>query len=180
MIDREPDRVGSGAPRGLLTRVNDRIELTLAYAAGACLASFTVVVAVDVVYRQILAQPLLWPSEWSVMTFIWSVLLGASVAARRQSHFVVDALPTMPVRLDRALQILVALLTILFALVLIYYGYHVTLSGLRRRTPMVGYSLFYVYVAFPLAGSAIMLFAIEHLLRLLRGQPASPHAEDDG
>ena len=162
---------GAPARHGRLARVNDVIELVLAYAAGLCLASFTVVVAVDVFYRQVLVQPLLWPSEWAVMTFIWSVLLGASVAARRRAHFIVDALPDrLPRSLDRALGLLVILLTMLFAGILIYFGYVVSVAGARRFTPMVGYRLVYVYVAFPFAGAAIFLFAIEHLVELIRGE----------
>ena len=40
------------------------------------------IVLIDVIYRQVLTRPLLWPSEWSVMLFIWSVMLGASDARR--------------------------------------------------------------------------------------------------
>lgn len=157
-------------PLALLRRVNAGIEIALAYIAGLCLAGFTMIVLIDVIYRQVLTRPLLWPSEWSVMLFIWSVMLGASVAARRRAHFVVEVLPALPRRLDFALHVAVAVLTLVFAGILIYFGLQMTLTGQRRFTPMMGYPLVYVFAAFPFAGAAIALFALEHLLELLTGR----------
>ena len=153
-----------------LGRINARIEAVLAYVSGLCLGTFTLVVLVDVIYRQMLAHPLMWPSEWAVMTFVWSVLLGASVAARRRAHFVVEVLPALPAALDYALRVLVALLTLVFALVLLYFGLGMTLSGMRRFTPMMGYPMVWVFAAFPLAGVAFTLFGIEHLLEVVGGR----------
>lgn len=160
-----------------LARINGGIETLLAYLAGLCLAGFTVVVLVDVIYRQVLSTPLMWPSEWSVMAFIWSVMLGACVAARRRSHFVVEVLPTLPRRAEFAVKLLVAALSLVFALVLLIYGFQMTMTGVRRFTPMVGYPMVYVFAAFPFAGLAILLFTLEQLIELLtrpserRGDP---------
>jgi TRAP-type transport system small permease protein len=163
----------------LLRRTNQAIELALAYLAGLCLAVFTTVVFVDVIYRQALARPLMWPSEWSVMAFVWSVLLGASVAARRRAHFVVEVLPQhLPEALDFALRVFVALATLLFALVVLYFGWEMTLTGQRRFTPMMGYPMVYVFAAFPVAGLAITLFAIEHLIGVVGRYEKAQEAED--
>ena len=160
-----------GSPRVLarLARINGRIERALAYLAGLCLAAFTVVVLVDVIYRQVLARPLLWPSEWSVMIFVWSVMLGAAVSARRRAHFVVELLPDPPPAVDLVLRVLVALAGLVFAFVLVWFGYQMTLTGLRRLTPMMGYPLVYVFAAFPFAGLAIALFTVEQLMEVFAG-----------
>lgn len=152
-----------------LGRLNRRVEALLAYLAGLCLAGFTAVVLIDVIYRQVLVQPLLWPSEWAVMLFIWSVMLGAAVAARRRAHFVVEVLPSLSPRLDFALHVIVALLTLVFAVVLVYFGFKMTMTGTRRATPMMGYPMVYVFAAFPFAGLAILLFTLEQLIELLTG-----------
>jgi len=154
----------------LLARTNRRLETLLAYLAGLCLAGFTVAVLVDVIYRQVLSTPLMWPSEWSVMAFIWSVMLGASVAARRRAHFVVEVLPTLPRRAELTVQLVVAALSLVFAIVLLVYGVQMTMTGVRRFTPMVGYPMVYVFAAFPFAGVAIGLFSLEHLMELLGGK----------
>lgn len=154
-----------------LVRLNRMLERLLALSAGAFLALFTVVVAVDVFYRQMLAQPMMWPSEWSVMAFVWSVMLGAAVSAGRQSHFVVEIIPPLPGRWETALKLFVAAMSILFAVVLVYFGWRMTMNGSRRFTPMMGYPMFYVFAAFPFAGIAFLLFTIEHLLAALLGYP---------
>jgi TRAP-type C4-dicarboxylate transport system permease small subunit len=162
-----------------LTRLNARLEVALGYLAGLCLAGFTAVVAVDVFFRQVMNNPLLWPSEYSVILFVWSVLLGASVATRQRAHFVVDVLPEqLPAWVDRALRIAVSLLGLLFSLVLLYFGLEMTEAGRRRFMPMMGYPMFYVFAAFPVAGLAITLFNVEQLLQTLRGSDAA--AGDDG
>ena len=161
-----------GRSRGLdlLARTNRRLETLLAYLAGLCLAGFTVAVLVDVIYRQVLSTPLMWPSEWSIMAFIWSVMLGASVAARRRTHFVVEVLPTLPHRVEFTVQLVVVALSLVFAVVLLVYGFQMTMTGVRRFTPMVGYPLVYVFAAFPFAGAAIGLFSLEHLMELFAGK----------
>ncbi|HET6520928.1 MAG TPA: TRAP transporter small permease [Geminicoccaceae bacterium] len=167
------DRADAGGSRRLLAhlaRINGRIERALAYLAGLCLAAFTLVILVDVIYRQVLARPLLWPSEWSVMIFVWSVMLGAAVSARRRAHFVVELLPDPPPAVDFVLRVLVALAGLVFAFVLVWFGYQMTLTGLRRLTPMMGYPLVYVFAAFPFAGLAIALFTVEQIIEVLTGR----------
>lgn len=151
--------------------LNERLERLLALLAGAFLALFTTVVFIDVIYRQVLAQPVMWPSEWSVMAFVWSVMLGAAVSAVRQSHFVVVLIPDLKGAWDRILTIIVAVLSLVFALVLLYFGWRMMMTGTRRFTPMMGYSMVYVFAAFPAAGLAFVLFTVEHLIAAVLGYP---------
>lgn len=164
----EPPREAWGGYAGLC-RFNERLERVLALAAGAFLALFTIVVATDVFYRQILSQPLMWPSEWSVMAFVWSVMLGAAVSAGRQSHFVVVLLPDLTGVWERALRIVIAVLSVVFSLVLVYFGWRMAMTGLRRATPMMGYPMVYVFAAFPAAGVAFLLFTAEQLIAAILG-----------
>lgn len=161
-----------------LCRLNAQLEQVLSLAAGACLALFTVVVAIDVIYRQVLAQPMMWPSEWSVMAFVWSVMLGAAVSASRQSHFVVVLVADRGRAGDHVLRTFVALAAVLFSLVLVYFGWRMMMTGTRRFTPMMGYPMTYVFAAFPVAGIAFLLFSVEQLIAAVRRYPRhAPHTE---
>lgn len=160
--------------------LNARLERMLALAAGGFLALFTVVVLIDVIYRQVLAQPMMWPSEWSVMAFVWSVLLGAAVSASRQSHFVVVMLPDLTGRWEQLLKLLVGALSLLFAVILLYFGWRMALSGTRRFTPMMGYSMVYVFAAFPVAGVAFVLFTVEQIIAALLGYTPRHESETEG
>lgn len=161
-------------------KFNSAIETGFAYGAGLCLAVFTVVVLVDVIYRQVLQQPMMWPSEWSVMSFVWSVMLGACVSARRNTHFVVELIPELTGAIDVALKIIVALLSILFGLILLIYGWDMAEAGLRRFTPMMGYPMVFVFSAFPVAGATITLFTLEHLFAAIFGVGVVPENKPAG
>ena len=153
-----------------LKRVNDILETTFLMLAGACLTVLVVVVFIDVLFRQVIDHPLLWPSEISVLMFVWSVICGASVSARRRAHFVVDVLPqTLRPWLDTAVKIGVIAFGLIFAFVLVYYGSQMALTGLKRFTPMKGYPMIIHFLAFPVGGAAIFLFTIEHLFEVLTG-----------
>lgn len=146
-------------------RFNSTLEQICGVAAALCLLLFTAIVAIDVFYRQVLASPLLWPSEISVSFFVWSVLLGAAVCTRRNSHLVVEILPTMPPAIDRILRRLVDLLALVFAILILWTGFKQAWAGINRFTPMMGFPLWPFLVALPIPAIPMVLFSIEHLLR---------------
>lgn len=149
---------------GALSLVCDIVETVLGWLAGLGLAAFVVTVLIDVIYREVLERPLFAPSEISVCLFIWSTLLAAAVAARRNAHFVMDFLPaSIPPKLDFSLKLLAAILAIVFAGIITYYGYGMADRGWMRVSPMSGFSMLWFYTAMPVAGSAFLLFTIEAL-----------------
>jgi TRAP-type C4-dicarboxylate transport system permease small subunit len=145
-------------------RFNAALERLCCYAAALCLCIFTVVVFIDVVFRQVLKAPLLWPSEVSVSLFIWSVMLGAAVCTRRQAHLSVEILPTLSPRTDRVLRTFANLLVLLFAVLLFWTGWKQAMAGITRYTPMMGFPLWPFLIALPIPAIPMMLFSIEHLL----------------
>lgn len=155
----------------LLVLFNARLERLCGVAAALCLLVFTVIVFVDVLFRQALGTPLLWPSEISVSLFVWSVMLGAAVCSRRKAHLVVEILPSLSPGIDRALRLLADVIALAFALLVMWTGLNQVLAGLTRFTPMMGFPLWPFLVALPVPAVAMALFSIEHLLA---GSP--PHA----
>lgn len=180
-----PTSDGSGQDRAVwrgyvyLCRLNERLEWGLALLAGALLGLFTLLVAIDVIYRQVLVQPMMWPSEWSIMVFVWSVMLGAAASASRQSHFVVVLVADRGRSFDHVLRVVVAVFSVLFALVILYFGWLMTLGGTRRFTPMMGYSMVYVFAAFPAAGLTMLLFTTEQLIGALGRYPLRHNPETE-
>lgn len=169
-------------PPGLiwLSPLNAWLERWLSYVAGTCLSVLVVVVFIDVLFRQVINEPLLWPSEIAVLVFVWSVLSGAAVSARRRAHFVVDVVPAgLPVRLEFVLRLAVVLFSMLFAFTILYFGAEVAQTGLKRFTPMKGYPMIFHFSAFPIAGAAILLFVTEHLLEVLAGHDSRTRIGDE-
>lgn len=154
-------------------RFNSALERFCGFAAAFCLLVFTVIVAIDVLFRQVLGSPLLWPSEISVSLFVWSVMLGAAVCTRRNSHLVVEILPPLSPLVDKLLRQLVDVLSLLFALLILWTGFKQAWAGINRFTPMMGFPLWPFLIALPIAALPMVLFSIEHLLR------GSPPASTD-
>lgn len=159
-----------------LSRVLERNYLVLAV---LFLIACSVSVTIDLIARQLVRLSLLWPSEISVMTFIWSVMLGTAVVAKRRQHFMIELLPEMPARLDAALRVLTALISLLMSVLILWAGYDLTEAGMRRYTPMMGYPLVLVYAAFPVAAVAMLVFHLEELIEAATGRaPASSPAAE--
>lgn len=148
----------------LLVRFNAGLERLCGAAAALCLLVFTTIVFIDVLFRQVLGRPLLWPSEISVSLFVWSVMLGAAVCSRRKAHLVVEILPRLSPGLDRTLRTLVDLVCLAFALLIFWTGLNQVMAGLTRFTPMMGFPLWPFLIALPLPALAMALFSVEHLL----------------
>jgi len=161
-------------------RFNSALEHICGFAAALCLLLFTIIVAIDVFYRQVLGSPLLWPSEISVSLFVWSVMLGAAVCTRRNSHLVVEILPPMSPLLDRLLRQLVDILSLVFALLILWTGFKQAWAGINRFTPMMGFPLWPFLIALPIAAMPMILFSIEHLLRGSPPASIDAAATDEG
>jgi len=164
----------------LLARFNARLEFLCGAAAALCLLLFTTIVLIDVIYRQVLGSPLLWPSEISVSIFVWSVMLGAAVCSRRKAHLVVEILPRISPGLDRVLRILADLLCLAFALLILWTGLNQVLAGLNRFTPMMGFPLWPFLIALPVPAIAMALFSVEHLLAGSPPPAAPDYAAGEG
>jgi TRAP-type transport system small permease protein len=152
-----------------ISRVNGVIERVLSAVAGLLLVVFTMTIFIDVVFRQLLGQPLMWPSEWALITFVWSVMLAAAVAAAARVHFVVEIIADKGSRFHEAVFYFSAVCAFLVAFIAIYFGWRVAEAGMRQYSPMLGYRLVYTYAAFPLFGGLLALFTAEHVLRRIAG-----------
>jgi branched-subunit amino acid transport protein len=85
-----------------MRRIGDALERFLRFAGGALLVALLVPVAIQVFARLVpgLESPM-WTEEAARYLLVWTIMVGAVVALRRGSHFVVDLLPPLPARIDR-------------------------------------------------------------------------------
>jgi TRAP-type C4-dicarboxylate transport system permease small subunit len=91
-----------------------------------------------------------WTEELSRFSFVWLLMLGASVAMYNQEHFnvtfVVDAIPS---GLRPSIRLLVYLLELLFVGFLIVHGYWMSEMVWNQIAPAVGVSYAWVYLSVP-------------------------------
>ncbi len=107
-----------------------------------------------------------WTEELSRFSFVWLLMLGASVGMYNQEHFnvtfVVDALPR---GLGPAIQLLVYLLELLFTGVLIAHGYWMSEMVWNQIAPAVGVSYAWVYMSVPVGASLMAVHIVGNMAK---------------
>jgi len=106
----------------------------------------------------------IWTEEVARFCLIWLVMLGATIAVRDGAHFDVDVLPSPATARGKALAAMIVHVSIfLMALIFVWYGWSFAKFGAIQNSEMTGINILTMYVAWPLAGVAWLLFTIEQL-----------------
>jgi TRAP-type transport system small permease protein len=117
----------------------------------------------------------IWTEEMARFFFIWSVMLGAMVGIREGTHFVVDLWPPMNARAQAALRLVSALFVLVFAAAFLWWGIDFTRFAFNRISELAELPLWYIHVAWPLAGATWILFLGEQAwddVKVLAGKAA--------
>ncbi len=106
----------------------------------------------------------IWTEEAARFCFIWIIMLGSMIAVRDDSHFDLEVMPK-PVSLrGQALARLVRHgLMLLVALTFVWFGYEFALFGFNQESELTGLNMLWIHAAWPLAGTAYVLFLGEKL-----------------
>jgi TRAP-type C4-dicarboxylate transport system permease small subunit len=115
----------------------------------------------------------IWTEEMARFFFIWSIMIGAMVGIREGTHFVVDLWPGFGERPQAALRLVAALFVLLFAAAFVWWGMEFTRFAFNRISELAELPLWYIHVAWPLAGVTWILFLGEQAwddLRILAGR----------
>jgi TRAP-type C4-dicarboxylate transport system permease small subunit len=100
-------------------------------------------------------------------------MIGAMVGIREGTHFVVDLWPALGRRPQAALRLLAALFVLVFAAAFLWWGIDFTRFAFNRISELAELPLWYIHVAWPLAGVTWMLFlgeqAWDDLKTVLKG-----------
>jgi TRAP-type C4-dicarboxylate transport system permease small subunit len=159
-------------------RLSARIANIFLWICLAGLVAITAVVGWQVWGRYVLNDTPVWAERTSLLLVLYFSLLGAAVGVREQFHlgivFIRDGLPAalrIPVRVG--IHILIGG----FGAGMVWFGSQLAAAIWTHSIATIGISESFTYFPIPLAGAAIVLFSIEHLLALFAGradQPAGP------
>ncbi|MEN6427582.1 MAG: TRAP transporter small permease, partial [Phycisphaerales bacterium] len=156
-----------------LKKVLDRLLEVLVMVAMA-------VLVLDVLWqvftRLVLKDPSTWTEELAVFMLIWVSLLGAAVALGRGAHLGIDYfVGKLPARVRLGTEVVVFLCVSVFSLlVMVVGGVDLVASNLDlgQESPALRMKMGYVYLAVPVSGFFLTLYAIiglvERLQRLKR------------
>ena len=133
------------------------------------LGAALVVVAAQVVFRYGLGNSIIWSEEFARFALIWSAFLGASVAYRRgEAVGVTLLLELLPPLAARLLVSLTHAITVAFAVLVAWEGWHLTMRVFDRGeiANAMRIEIAWVYLAVPCGGLFLAISALSGLLRL--------------
>ena len=138
------------------------------------IALFVVLVLVviwQVFTRQVLQSPSGWTTTVSQYLFIWLVLFSVAMVFGERGHVAVDFFARlMPRPAQRVTSVLVELSVLAFALLgLVLGGIRGMSISFDQAIPGLPVTVGQMYLALPIAGVLIALFALEDLVRAARG-----------
>jgi TRAP-type C4-dicarboxylate transport system permease small subunit len=150
--------------RQLKWRALDWLETVLMVGCGITLFAFSLSVVCDIVTREI-GAPWLWLQEVTSTFFIYGIFIGAAVATRRNDHLFLAAIgESLRGRPRLVIESAIRIVVIGVGLFLAWFGYVNFLRGfssfrMPSMTPIAS-----LYVAIPISGALIALFAFEQLV----------------
>jgi TRAP-type C4-dicarboxylate transport system permease small subunit len=179
----------SAAPRIVLERDRhlkwpalDPLEVVLMVLCGVAIAGFSLSVVCDIVTRT-LGVPWLWLQEVTSAFFIYGAFIGLAVATRRADHLMLSAITdAMTGTLRTVVETFNRLVILVCGLCMVWFGWENFLHGFGSfRMPSLT-PLAWWYLAIPLSGAFVCLFALEQLINGWRNGfpgPARPIEEQE-
>lgn len=115
-------------------------------------------VLIQVIFRYVLHNPLIWIEEVTRIFFIWLVFIGSIVAHNKLLHPRVDLLveKLCGTSLKKIIGILSDVYILIFLIMMLVAGTSLALALKFMSLPTTGLSLFYLYMTIPIS-AAIMI-----------------------
>ncbi|NJO37920.1 MAG: TRAP transporter small permease [Rhizobiales bacterium] len=150
--------------RHLKWRALDPLEGVLMVLCGVAIAGFSLSVVCDIVTRS-LGVPWFWLQEVTSAFFIYGAFIGMAAATRRADHLMLSAITeSMRPSIRHIVEIFNRLVVLFCGLCMVWFGWLNFLHGFGSfRMPSLT-PLAWWYLAIPLAGSFIALFALEQIV----------------
>jgi TRAP-type C4-dicarboxylate transport system permease small subunit len=153
--------------------IDEIIGVAESWALAALMAAVTIVVFMQVMFRFVFNDPLIWTDESSRYLLIWISLVGAAAAVRLGGHYGMMILIERLSPYQHRLAVMFGTLVIAgFAAIVLVYGVFDTLNAARQRSITLPISMHWAYLAIPV-GAGLTLW---HLFaRLICQGPWAEH-----
>lgn len=154
-----------------VVRLIDGVNWLVGWALAALLTVMTVLITWQVVARYVFGNSLTFSEEVSRFSMVWMAMLGTAYAYRHGSLIAVDILGTAGgPAFGRALRILIAAISCIFAWVLLKQGLNITERVSVQTAPSTRVSMAWLYAAMPAGALLIMLNAVAIIADELTGK----------
>ena len=158
-----------------LTAFNARLARYGMYAAVAGLMAIVAVVAWQVFGRYVLNASPTWAENVALVLILYVTLLGAAVGVRDAGHIGMESLLVLvPERVRNRLEILIYVLVGTFGAIMAWNGAILAASVAPYKIPTLGISEAFNQAPLVVSGVLIVLFSLEHVVALFRGEEVKP------
>lgn len=152
-------------------RFIDRLNKVMGYLLTLLLAVMTAIIFWQVFSRFVVGSSLSWSEELSRFLMIFMILIGSSIALRKNELIAVEILLEKVENLSKKVVVItIHVISIVFFLILIKYGSSMAQSFSNQFAPGLGVSMKYIYLALPLGGVLLLLNSLACIVEEIIGK----------
>jgi len=125
--------------------------------------------------RLVLNSPVTWSEELAKMLFVWLSFLGSALVYGERGHMAVEFLARQfDDRKERFFAIWTHVVSLIFAVfVLVWGGANAAINAWSQNLTALPVNIGSVYLVMPIAGVAIVLYAIYHIIEISAGRESN-------
>ena len=160
-------------------RVVDGLNVAVRWILAALMLVMTVLIGWQVIARFIVGESLTFSEEVSRFVMVWLVLLGAAYAAKNGRLMKVDIVEHMLSGRAKSTVIMVAgVLSIVFYLVLVVFGFFIVSAVSYQMTPATEVSMSIPMAALPVGGILLVINTIHQMFGVALGVEEESEVEE--
>jgi TRAP-type transport system small permease protein len=146
---------------------------------GTSVAVMTITTLLQVAFRYVLNDPLVWSEELARYLFVWVALVGAGAAMRTGGHFGLDLFyRKLPTAGRAGVAMLISAVIAVFAATLLVYGVRETIQASVQLAPSLQIRMHWAYAAMPVGATLMLWHLLAHwMTRGVGVHPCAPASE---
>lgn len=130
-----------------------------------------IILMLQVLFRYVFRISAVWTEEIALITFLYTIFLGASLVFVKSRHIGFDALVALfPKKFNSVVWIFSNIAVMVFLVVMIVSGYKLVVAGRTDVSPMLRIPMSWLYAVIPISGITMLLHALSSFFRQVRGQ----------
>lgn len=146
-------------------KVKGFVEKTVDVMSVVLLSFIFILGIAQVFWRWVLRNPIVWSEELIQLTYVWICYLGWVIAERHDSHIRITAIHNMlPKGAQKWLQIFCHILSIVFSVLMVWYGIKLVQAGVKRTAVSIPLNYGLVYVMGPLTNFIIIFYEVAAII----------------
>ena len=149
-----------------LSAINEGVTVAGRNVAGAFLMAMTAIVLLQIIYRYVLNDSLIWTEEVSKTMMVWAAFLVAPWAYRNGANVSIEMfVDELSERLRRGLHLLLNLLVVWIVLVFLRESFGMVERGFSIRAASLPIQVGWFFFVVPMSFAAMLLVGVEVLYR---------------